>query len=90
MIEPRTYPRESGETDLAIRYLYTFRRIVVVAALVGAGFAWSAQWPGLFAASVCVGIGELIECSYYLGVLGWAQRRGSVSAGPATATVSAS
>jgi hypothetical protein len=64
-----------GETALAYRYLYTFRRIIASVALVGAGLAWAAQLHGLFAACVCVGIGELIACTYYLGVLRWEQRR---------------
>jgi hypothetical protein len=61
----------AGETELAFSYLYPFRRIVVVLALLGAGIAWAEQWTGLFAAFVCIGIGELIECSYYLGILKW-------------------
>src|SRR5436190_22963001 len=88
MIKPRTSsnlpgrPRLSpdsirlADTDLAFSYLYTFRRIVIIVALLGAGVAWIEQLSSLFAACVCIGIGELIECSYYLGVLRWAQRRG--------------
>ncbi len=33
-----------------------------------AGVAW------LFAACVCIGLGELLESSYYIGVLRWGQR----------------
>jgi hypothetical protein len=61
--------------DLAFRYLYTFRRIIVVLTLLGAGIAWAEQHMGLFAAFVCVGIGELIECSYYLGVVTYSTQR---------------
>src|SRR5436190_23689959 len=81
MIKPRTSsnlpgrPRLSpdsirlADTDLAFSYLYTFRRIIIIVALIGAGVAWAEQLSSLFAACVCIGIGELIECSYYLGVL---------------------
>ena len=68
-------PDRLANNDLAFSYLYTFRRIIVVLALIGAGVAWTEQWTGLFTAFVCIGIGELIECSYYLGVLRWEQRR---------------
>ena len=68
-------PARLANDDLAFSYLYTFRRIIIVLALIGAGVAWAEQVSGLFAAFVCIGIGELIECSYYLGVLRWEQRR---------------
>jgi len=66
----------SRTPDLAFTYLYTFRWIVVSAALFGAGIAWVEQLPGLFAACVTIGIGEWLECSYYLSVLRWQQHRG--------------
>src|SRR5256885_6237545 len=62
-------PARLAKSDLAFSYLYTFRRIIIIVALIGAGVAWAEQLSGLFAAFVCIGIGELIECSYYLGVL---------------------
>jgi hypothetical protein len=62
--------------EVAFAYLYTFRRVVVGLALVGAGVGWAAQVPWLLAASVCIAIGELLETSYYIGVLRWGQRRG--------------
>lgn len=64
----------AGETTLAFRYLVLFRRIVVSLALVGAVLAWTYQHPALAAALVCVGIGELLESSYYIGVLRWRER----------------
>jgi hypothetical protein len=76
-------------TSLAFRYLYTFRRVVVGLAILGAVVAWAEQWPGLFAAFVCVGIGELLESSYYIGVLRWQQRH-DPRAGFTAATVSGS
>ena len=51
----------TGETTLAFRYLFLFRRVVVSLALVGAVLAWVHQFPALTAALVCVGIGELLE-----------------------------
>jgi hypothetical protein len=67
--------RQQGGTERALAYLYLFRRVVVGLALVGAGVAWVEQVPWLLAACVCIGIGELLESSYYIGVLRWGQRR---------------
>jgi hypothetical protein len=67
--------QQSGP-EWAFAYLYVFRRIVVGLALVGAGLAWSWQAPGLLAASLCIGLGELLESTYYIEVLRWGQRQG--------------
>ena len=64
----------AGETALAFRYLFLFRRVVVGLAIVGAVLAWVYQAPALTAALVCVGIGELLESSYYISVLRWRER----------------
>ena len=64
----------AGETTLAFRYLFIFRRVVVSLAFVGAALAWAYQLPALTAALVCVGIGELLESSYYISVLRWRDR----------------
>ena len=64
----------AGETMLAFRYLFIFRRVVVGLAVVGAVLAWAYQFPALTATLVCVGIGELLESSYYIGVLRWRER----------------
>jgi hypothetical protein len=66
----------AGETTLAFRYLFLFRRVVVSLAIVGAVLAWAYQFPALTAALVCVGIGELLESSYYISVLRWQQKGG--------------
>ena len=73
--------RRSG-FEWAFAYLFLFRRVVVGVALVGAGLGWVWQVPWLFAASACIGVGELLESSYYIWVLRWGQRRGLVP-GPA-------
>jgi hypothetical protein len=65
----------AGETTLAFSYLYLFRRVVVSLAIVGVVLAWTYQLPALMAAFVCVGIGELLESSYYISVLRWRQKR---------------
>jgi hypothetical protein len=65
--------RRSGP-ERALAYLYTFRRVVVGLALIGAGAAWSWQMPGLLAACLCIGVGELLESSFYIEVLRWGQR----------------
>ena len=72
----RSDPAPGGETTLAFRYLYLFRRLVVSLALVGAVLAWANQFPALTAALVCIGIGEFLESSYYITVLRWRQARG--------------
>ena len=64
--------------EWALAYLYVFRPTVVGLCLVGAGLAWAAELPWVVAAAVCVAIGELLESSYYIGVLRWGQRRGSI------------
>lgn len=65
--------------DWARTYLYAFRVLVVSTCVAVAVFAWLQGIPWLLGASVCIGIGELIECSYYLVVLDWGQRSGRIS-----------
>jgi hypothetical protein len=67
------------ETSLAFCYLFIFRRVVVSLAALGAVLAWAYDYRALLAACVCVGIGELLESSYYINVLRWRDREiGSV------------
>ena len=68
-----------GESERALAYLYAFRRVVVGLALVGAVVGWLEQVPWLAAAGVCIAIGELLESSYYIGVLRRGQRQGQHS-----------
>ena len=75
--------------DMAFRYLYRFRRVVVSLALIGAVLAWAAEIPALTAALVCIGIGEWLESSYYITVLRWRQRQAR-AAPPATLLTAAS
>jgi hypothetical protein len=67
-----------GWPEWALVYLFAFRRVVVGMCLVAAGVALASQLSWLLAASVCIGLGELLESSYYIGVLRWGQRRGSI------------
>jgi hypothetical protein len=62
----RTWP------EWAMAYLFTFRRVVVGLCTLGAGVGWAEQVAWLLAVCICIGIGELIESSYYIGVLRWA------------------
>jgi hypothetical protein len=55
----------------ALTYLHVFRRVVVGVCLVGAGLGLAEGVPWLLAASVCVGIGEWLESSYYINVIRW-------------------
>lgn len=59
-------------------YLLIFRVIVVSTCVAVAVTAWLANISWLLGASVCIGIGELIESSYYLVVLDWGQRSGRI------------
>jgi hypothetical protein len=60
----------------AMTYLFAFRRVVVGLCLIAAGVGLMHQIGWLLAVSVCVGIGEFVESSYYIGVLRWGERRG--------------
>jgi hypothetical protein len=73
--------RRRGWPDWALFYLYGFRRIVVGVCMAGAGVAWAEQVDWLLAVCICVGIGELLESSYYIAVLEWGKRRGSLTSG---------
>jgi hypothetical protein len=53
----------------ALTYLFVFRRVVVGACLAGAGVGLADRIDWLLAASLCIGAGELLESSYYIGVL---------------------
>ena len=65
-------------TDFALAYLTIFRGIAVLAAATGAtiGLTTNTQW--LLAVSICVGLGELLETTYYITVMRWGQRRGTL------------
>ena len=68
--------RQQSGPEWALAYLYVFRRVVVGLALIGAGLAWSRQEPGLLAACLCIGVGELLESTFYIEVLRWGRRHG--------------
>jgi hypothetical protein len=68
-----------SETTLAFRYLFLFRRVVVSLAVLGAVLSWAYEYRALMAAFVCVGIGELLESSYYINVLRWREREAAAS-----------
>ena len=72
---PTQVRRVPGFRDWALVYLRVFRRVVVGLCVVGAGTGLVIEVPWLVAVSVCVGIGEWLESSYYLGVLRWARGR---------------
>ncbi len=69
--------REQSGPERALTYLYVFRRVAVGLALIGLSAGWYWQVPGLVAASVCIGLGELLESTYYIEVLRWGQRHGA-------------
>jgi hypothetical protein len=55
-------------------YLHVFRTVVVATCLVAAAYGWYAQIGWLLAAGLTIGVGELLECTYYLVVLDWGER----------------
>jgi hypothetical protein len=59
-------------TQIAYAYLYGFRRTIPPLAAIGSIVAWLLGWEALAAGLVCVAIGELLESSYYINVLRWA------------------
>src|SRR5437764_3193621 len=67
---PRTWPR------WARAYVQVFRTVVVATCIGFAAYGWLAHVPWLLAAAVTIGIGELVECTYYLVVLDWGERTG--------------
>jgi len=85
----RNLGRRRSAPEWALVYLHVFRRVVVGLALVGVGVGWERQVGWLFAASLCIGIGEFFESSYYLWVLYWARRRGILFAPAAPARAEA-
>jgi hypothetical protein len=68
-------PRALAEWSLF--YLYAFRRIVVGTCCLGAAVGLASGTDWLTAASTCVGIGELIESSYYINLLTWRRSAGT-------------
>ena len=60
--------------DWARLYLHLFRLVVVSLCVCIAAYAWLAKVDWLLAASLCIGLGELLECTYYLTVLEWGRR----------------
>ena len=57
--------RQGGPVT-ALVYLVSFRRAIVGLAVAGLGLGWLDQIPWLFWASLCIGLGELLESSYYI------------------------
>lgn len=60
-------------------YLNVFRSVVVATAFAFAAYGWFAHVQWLVAAGVTIGLGEFIECTYYLLVLNWGEARGDRS-----------
>jgi hypothetical protein len=59
---------------VAFTYLYTFRVIAITVCSGAAIVGWTQNIDWLLAAAVCVGIGEVLECSYYITVMRWGSR----------------
>jgi hypothetical protein len=70
-----------NQAELAYAYLWGFRRTIPPLAAIGSLIAWLFGWQGLAAALLCVSIGELLETSYYINVLRWAERANHRPAG---------
>jgi hypothetical protein len=66
--------RNARSQQVAYRYLYGFRRTVPPLAALGGVVAWQADWTALAAGLLCIALGELLETSYYINVLRWAEQ----------------
>jgi hypothetical protein len=77
-----------NQDGLAYTYLYGFRRSVPPLAAFGSLIAWLIGWQGLAAGLLCVSIGELLETSYYINVLRWAERANRRPAGSSISCMS--
>ena len=65
-------------TQVAYKYLYGFRKTVPTLAAIGSVVTWLLGWETLAAGLAVVAVGELLESSYYINVLRWAERAASV------------
>jgi hypothetical protein len=72
----RTWRQPRALADWSLFYLYAFRRIVVGLCCLGVAVGLDSGTDWLAAASTCVGIGELIESSYYINLLTWRRSAG--------------
>ncbi len=75
----RRWRHSQGRTR-ALTYVYAFRRFALGACLVAWAIGWAADVSWLVAAATCIGIGEVLECSYYIAVMRWGAARLSVAA----------
>ena len=66
--KPRTF---SGWSRIYVR---VFRTVVVASCVGFAAYGWIADIQWLVAAGVTIGLGEFVECTYYLIVLNWGER----------------
>jgi hypothetical protein len=60
-------------------YLNVFRTVVVAACVAFAAYGWFEHIAWLAAAGATIGLGEFIECTYYLLVLNWGERTRRIS-----------
>jgi hypothetical protein len=68
MEQPRTW------VEWARLYVRVFRTVVVGICFALAIYGWWAHIPWLLAAGATIGLGELLECTYYLLVMEWGER----------------
>jgi hypothetical protein len=74
---PRGQARPGSALESALVYLHVFRRVVVGLCVVCAGIGIAEHVSWLVAASSCIGVGEFLESSYYIGVIEWGRTRPS-------------
>jgi hypothetical protein len=66
--------REGGPVT-ALAYLVAFRSVAVGLALIGVGLALRAHVTWLLSVSLYIGVGEMLESSYYIVLVRCVQRR---------------
>jgi hypothetical protein len=67
--------RSSSGPDWALAYCYVFRRIAFATCLAAAGIGWALHIDWLLASAICIGIGEVLETTYYIVVMRWGRAR---------------
>jgi Na+-transporting methylmalonyl-CoA/oxaloacetate decarboxylase beta subunit len=71
--------RQTHGPARALTYVSAFRRFALGACVIAWAIGWATDVSWLVAAATCIGIGEVLECSYYIAVMRWGAARRSVA-----------
>jgi hypothetical protein len=73
------HKRHRSWPEWARTYVNVFRTVIVAICIAAAIYGWWAHIAWLLAAGTTIGLGELLECTYYLAILDWGQRTRRIS-----------